>query len=122
MCAELDKRFTCNGDLLLACDTIKPDSNLFMNADKMIIVANSYPFLCIKPKKLNAEMSVAQPMLITMRIQSVEKVIDTVFGMKVAFPTLCKVYKFILTVPVSSASAERSSSTMKRVKTYLHSN
>jgi hypothetical protein len=121
MCAELDRRFTCNEDLLLACDTIKPDSSLFMYADKMINVANSYPFLCIEPEKLNAELSVAQSMLINMEIQSVEKVIDTIFSMKVAFPNLCKICQFILTVPVSSASAERSFSTMKRVKTYLRS-
>ena len=40
---------------------------------------------------------------------------------KVAFTNLIKIYQFILTLPVSSTSAERSFSTMKRVKTYFRS-
>ena len=40
--------------------------------------------------------------------------------MSAAFPDLLFV-KILLTIPVSSASAERSFSTMKRVKSYLRS-
>jgi hypothetical protein len=36
-----------------------------------------------------------------------------------AFPDLLKYFQLILCLPVASASAERSFSTMKRIKTYL---
>ena len=42
-------------------------------------------------------------------------------GMNCAFPDLFKLFQIILTIPVSSAGAERSFSTMKRVKSYLRS-
>ena len=38
-----------------------------------------------------------------------------------AFPEAMRLYKIALTVPVASASAERSFSVLKRVKTYLRS-
>lgn len=41
--------------------------------------------------------------------------------MKEAFPDLLLFSQIVLTVPIASASAERSFSTMKRVKTYLRS-
>jgi len=40
---------------------------------------------------------------------------------KVGFEELKKVIELIVVIPVSSASAERSFSTMRRVKTYLRS-
>jgi len=41
--------------------------------------------------------------------------------MQCAFPDLVKFCRVVLTIPVSSASAERTFSTMKRVKNYLRS-
>ena len=41
--------------------------------------------------------------------------------MKVAFGELLKMLQLTLTIPVTSASCERSFSALKRIKTYLHS-
>ena len=41
--------------------------------------------------------------------------------MEGAFPDLLLFVQIVLTVPIASATAERSFSTMKRVKTYLRS-
>ena len=41
--------------------------------------------------------------------------------MKCAFPDLLKFIQLVLTIPVSSAQAERTFSCLKRVKTYLRS-
>ena len=38
-----------------------------------------------------------------------------------AFPTLCKVYAIAVAIPISSATAERSFSALKRVKTHIRS-
>lgn len=40
-------------------------------------------------------------------------------NMKCAFPDLLALFKVALTVPVASASAERSFSAMRRIKTHL---
>jgi len=47
---------------------------------------------------------------------SVNTVVKKLFDMKCAFPDLVKFGQLVLTIPVSSAGAERSFSTMKRVK------
>lgn len=46
---------------------------------------------------------------------------DQVQSYQVGFEELKKVIELIVVIPVSSASAERSFSTMRRVKTYLRS-
>ena len=64
MCAELDRRFANNEKLLLICDTLKPDSQLFLNINQMTIVSQNYPSLGIKDDKLLAEVAVAREMLL----------------------------------------------------------
>jgi hypothetical protein len=121
MCGELDRRFAGNEQLLLTCDTLKPDSSLFLNAEQMNTVIRGYPTIGIESDKLLAEVSVAKEMLTRKQVQSADEVVQTLFDMKLAFPNLIKICQFIFTLPVSSASAERSFSTMKRVKNYLRS-
>jgi len=50
-----------------------------------------------------------------------EDVLDHLLPLKAAFPDLILFGQLVLTVPVSSANAEQSFSTLKRVKTYLRS-
>jgi hypothetical protein len=50
-----------------------------------------------------------------------EDVLRHIISMKAAFPDLALFGQLVLTIPVSSANAERSFSTLKRVKTYLRS-
>jgi hypothetical protein len=121
MCSEMERRFTGNEELLLTCDTLQPNSNLFMNAEQMTKVSNNYQFLGIDSAKLSCEVTVAKQMLINMNVKNLENVFKSLFQMKLAFPNLIKICQFVLTLPVSSASAERSFSTLKRVKTYLRS-
>ena len=45
----------------------------------------------------------------------------TLSEMPLAFPDLLNCFQFALTIPVASATAERSFSAMKRVKTHLRS-
>ena len=46
-------------------------------------------------------------------------VLSELLKMEAAFPNLFLFVQIVLTVPIASAAAERSFSTMKRVKTYL---
>ena len=46
---------------------------------------------------------------------------NEMYHLKDAFPELCKVYAIISAIPISSCTAERSFSALKRVKTRLRS-
>ena len=113
-CAELNQRLANNEKLLLTCDTLKPDSQLFLNINQMTIVCQSYPFLGIKDEKLQAEVTVAKEMLLEKKVISADDVLNILYSVKIAFPNLIKICQFILTLPVSLASAECSFSTIKR--------
>ena len=52
---------------------------------------------------------------------SPQAVLKALNDMSCAFPDLVTFTRLVLTIPVSSAGAERSFSTMRRVKTYLRS-
>ena len=47
---------------------------------------------------------------------------EAVFDARLMFPNIHTILKVLLTMPVSTASAERSFSSLRRLKTYLRSN
>ena len=51
-------------------------------------------------------------------LEDPEDMLDLVLSMNAAFPDLALLGQLVLTMPVSSANAERPFSTLKRVKTY----
>ena len=73
---------------------------------------------------LRSQVIVAKTMLtkVTLQESGPEFVLELLPSMKAAFPDLVLFGQLVLqTMPVSSANAERSFSTLKRVKTYLKS-
>ena len=54
-------------------------------------------------------------------MQSAEDVLQFLQPMRCAFPDVVTFLQLVITIPVSSAQAERSFSSLKRVKTYLRS-
>ena len=54
-------------------------------------------------------------------VPDAHEVLTELLKMEAAFPDLLLFVQIVLTVPIASATAERSFSTMKRVKTYLRS-
>lgn len=71
---------------------------------------------------LRSEAMVAKHMFASMaHITTQNEVLQCLSNMKVAFPNLITFVRLVLTIPVSSAGAERSFSVMKRVKTFLRS-
>jgi len=92
MQGELSRRFCDVEPMLLSCDSVNPKSDLFLYFDTMKPLAEAYAYLGIDANNLKA--------------QAVDLVVFT---------------KLVLTIPASSAGAERNFSTMKRVKNYLRS-
>ena len=69
MCSEIERRFACNEQLLLTCDTFKPDGSSFMTVERMLNVVRLYPFMEIKANESQSEVSVAKAMLETMQFR-----------------------------------------------------
>ena len=125
MNGELSRRFCDIQPLLLSCDAVNPTSDLFLDFPTMQPLAEAYAYLGIDCDRLKAQVVVAKAMF-KLHIESSSNlstpvVLQTLLGMECAFPDLVIFTKLVLTIPVSSAGAERSFSAMKRVKTYLRS-
>ena len=73
----------------------------------------------IDKDSLIAQCDVARNMFKNDRPSSAVDVYCRLSAMPSAFPDLLACYQIALTLPVSSASAERSFSTMRRIKTHL---
>ena len=79
-------------------------------------------YLGIYVDKLKAQVSVALNMFrMSDHVLDTHGVLSELLKMEAAFPDLLLFVQIVLTVPIASATAERSFSTMKCVKTYLRS-
>jgi hypothetical protein len=122
MVGELDRRFSGNESLLRACCTIDPSSTSFLQLNQMLPIVDTFAYLGLDIDNLKAQVSVASNMFrIAGKVSNSHDVLVELLNMKVAFPDLLLFTQIVLTIPIASASAERSFSTMKRVKTYLRS-
>jgi len=120
---ELDKRFKANHSTLAACSTVFPGHKFFLNYDLMISLAEQFSYLSIDVDKLKSQTVVVAELTkrATSPLQSPEELYQLLLPMRCAFPDIVKFIQLVLTIPVSSAQAERSFSCLKRVKTYLRS-
>lgn len=85
-------------------------------------LVEAYAYLGTDCDKLQCQSQVAKNMhQAELSSVTVENVMEKLVQMQCAFPDLVKFCQVVLTIPVSSASAERSFSTTKRVENYLHS-
>ena len=122
MTGELDRRFSGNEPFLRACCTTDPSSASFLQFDEMLPIARAFAYLGIDVEKLKAQAAVALNMFrVSDHVSDTQGVLSELLKMEAAFPDLLLFVQIVLTVPIASATAERSFSTTKRVKTYLRS-
>jgi hypothetical protein len=125
MKGELSRRFCDVQPMLLSCDTVNPNSDLFLDFPTMKPLAEAYAYLGIDSNSLKAQAVVAKTMFRSHigppAKTCTQDILQTLLQMECAFKDLAIFTKLVLTIPVSSAGAERSFSAMKRVKTYLRS-
>jgi hypothetical protein len=122
MQSELKARFSNSKPILLSCDTLNPNTSVFLDYDVMKPLADAFSYLGIDASKLQFQCVVAKHMFASgIETETMESVFKKLIDLKCAFADLVKFAQLVFTVPVSSAGAERSFSTMKRVKTYLRS-
>jgi len=89
---------------------------------KCIPIATVFAYLGIDVEKLKAQVSVASNMFrMSDHVPDAHGVLSELLKMEGAFPDLLVFVQIVLIVPIAYATAERSFSTILRVKTYLRS-
>ena len=122
MDGEIDRRFSGNESLLRACCTIDPSVPSFLQLEQMLPIADMFANLGLNVDNLIVQVTVASNMFqVAVQVANPHDVLVELLKMNEAFPDLLLFSQIVLTVPIASASAERSFFTMKRVKTYLRS-
>lgn len=124
--SELKRRFSAESLSIMRSlsSLLCPDSDKFLHFDSVIPFLTVYKEKCeIDVSLLEAEMTVASNLvknefgdsIVTTDLKTILKLLTP----SIAFPNLLKCIQIALTVPVTSASCERSFSAMKLLKTYL---
>jgi L-lactate utilization protein LutC len=118
---EMDKRFSKNDDILNAVAACDPTNPSFLSSELLTNVAVKYSsVLNINISHLNAQLQVARRMILdTKSCRIVTEVNRELSKMLSAFPDVLALLKLMAIIPMTSASAERSFSAMKRIKTHL---
>ena len=119
MTNELNSRFSdFNKSLMMALFACSPKSKSFLDLSALKPILESYS---IEEDDIQIELIQAKKVLKSHNLQSLSDVIDILQPLKAAFPKLLQVLQIAITFAVTTASCERSFSSLKRIKTYLRS-
>ena len=98
---------------------LDPLSEDFLNEEKVGNFCASFSRFNFNVDSLNAQLPVARNLIKAEKIDRTTKCYHYLKSMGDGFSDLMKYFALILTFPVSSATAERSFSTLNRVKSFL---
>ena len=116
--SELSKRFDHSGTILKAIAACSPKSSLFFDTEEIKPLAVQYG---IDVDLLVPQLAVAKNLLQSKGVCNLEEALSSMISMEDAFPAVVRLLSLAMTFPVTSATAERSFSALKRIKTYLRS-
>lgn len=120
---EFSSRFQQNDFVCNAADACNPKSNSFLDFKYIEAFAEKYEAFFKNRTKLKSEVDLLRNMFHenNMTSASTTQLFFELQKMEIVFPELLTLIKLVLTLPVTSVTAERSFSSMKRIKTYLRS-
>lgn len=116
--AEFHRRFDESREIVLAVAACSPKSKHFFEVAAIKPLAEE---CSLDLSTLEPQLAVARNLIVQQSLQTMEDVYSLLSSMQTAFPDVFTLVRAALTIPVSSASAERSFSALKRIKTYLRS-
>jgi len=130
MLAEIERRFgPLQSKFYVALQALQPSSEHFLSFTVLQPMIEQYKDFLFPTSSnvsslndaLSTELNHAKLIIeaIKPKVQTLHGVVAVLLPLKAAFPRLLAVYQVALTLPVSTASCERSFSCAKRVKTYL---
>jgi len=107
--------------VLNAVAAVDPNSQFLLSTEMLTVLAEKYSStLSLDLERLQSQAEVAKNTFLTgERPTTSMQLFAELSKMQRAFPDLLALLKVILTIPVASASAERSFSAMRRVKSHL---
>lgn len=117
----MNRRFNTNDDMYATLEASDQNSSTFLDTEIICRYAEKFPFYQSNEfiTKLKCQCQLAKTLFLS--VSDLFELYQEIKKYKVGFEELTKIIENVLVVPVSSASAERSFSAMKRVKTYLRS-
>ena len=118
---EMKRRFTENDDVLNAVAAVDPNRQFLLSTEMLTVLAEKYSSAHnLDLERLQSQVEVAKNTFLTgERPTTSMQLFAELSKMQWAFPDLLALLKVILTIPVASASAERSFSAIRRVKSHL---
>lgn len=119
MLGEMQRRFSDNASLLSCFAACDPKCVTFLSAETLCSFAKLHDKDEEFIATLRSQCNLGRSMFVNCK-DSIDLYRD-VAGFGPSFKELKEVISLLLVIPVSSASAERSFSTMRRLKTYLRS-
>ena len=121
MVGEIEKRFdSVNLSLMKVMQALTPKSTKFLDYDTLLPFLSHYHVLQVE--EVCTELLTAKQMLASNEsLKTLHDVYDQLGTVSQGFPQLMECLKIAMTFGVTSASAERSFSSLKRAKTYLRS-
>ena len=118
---EMNRRFSTSSLALLnAMEALLPNSEKFLDVSTLLPFLNHYE---IDVTEVEVEVTLAKTFLSesSIDLNAVHEVYNAFLPAEQCFPCLLKTFKIAMTIGVSTASAERSFSSLRRLKTYLRS-
>lgn len=121
--SEMDRRFhTQNLTLMNAIDSLHPKSMHFLELEPLLPLYKHYQ---ISSDTLENELGLFKPLFSEIDgssgKQCLRDILEALLPVQHAFPTLKKATVIAMTFGVSTATVERSFSSLRRIKTYLRS-
>ena len=113
---ELKLRFNDNRSIILSVASCNPKNDHFFSLDRVKPLAQESG---IDLSKLAPQLEVAKNLLRSKGVETMEGVMKELLTLQHGFPEVYHLIMVALTIPVTSASAERSFSVLKRIKTYM---
>ena len=121
---ELNDRFSeLNISLLCSLEALIPTSAVFLQATslKPFLVHYELSEAAFSSESATARTYLHEQGLNEYNSNTFHDIYNHLSKVHGCFPTICRVYQIALTLGVSSATAERSFSSLRRIKTYLRS-
>ena len=121
MLVEFNTRFSdFNKSIMKAVQAISPNSPNFLHLSTLKPLINHYE---LDEEDIDPELIQAKRLIQDYNPSSIlSELIDILLPLKAAFPVLLKLLQIALTLTVTSATCERSFTSLRRTKTYLRSN
>ena len=117
--SEISRRFDDkNIDIMRAVQACNPLSKNFISLPALLPLVEAYD---LGKDTIDMETKLAKKTLEKKNIQSISDVFLALIPLKDAFQELFRLIRISLTIAVNTAHCERSSSALKRIKTYLRS-